>query len=544
MKKKIFRKLNTKLMLLFASFAVLMGVFISVFSYRITWNQATSFYSEKARQAATLAAGHVDGDRVARYLETMETDEAYEDMEAALTGIKRSMGLSYLYVFIPGGDSFTYIVDIQLEDEDPDYFSDLGDIFEYTEAEYKNLLPDVEARQASQKVIVATSSLFFGTAVTSWAPVLNSAGEVAAMVEADITLDQVAASIRNALTVMLGVYLSMILLMIAFQSVVLRQMITLPLQKLTERTLQFASGEELSEFVDDIKTGDELQTLSESFGKMAQDITVYTQEKSAMAANQERIATELHVATGIQQSMLPCIFPAFPEREEFDIYATMDPAKEVGGDFYDFFMVDDRHLAIVAADVSGKGVPAALFMVIGKTLIKDHTLPGSDLGEVFTRVNDLLCESNREGLFITAFEGVLDLVTGEFNFVNAGHEMPFICRVKENYAVHKIKPGFVLAGMEGMHYRAGSTTLAPGDRIFQYTDGVTEATNADNTLYGMERLERVLNANRDKTPAELLPAVKADIDRFVGDAPQFDDITMLCLEYKCRMEAENERDDH
>ena len=211
------------------------------------------------------------------------------------------------------------------------------------------------------------------------------------------------------------------------------------------------------------------------------------------------------------------------------------PAKEVGGDFYDFFMVDERHLAIVMADVSGKGVPAALFMVIGKTLIKDHTQPGRDLGEVFSEVNDLLCESNSEGLFITAFEGVLDLVTGEFNFVNAGHEMPYIYKGR-SFEAYKIKPGFVLAGMEGMRYKAGSMTLEPGDKLFQYTDGVTEATDSANQLYGMERLSDVLNKVKDDTPEAVLDAVKTDIDEFVGDAPQFDDITMLCLEYTKKME--------
>jgi len=254
-------------------------------------------------------------------------------------------------------------------------------------------------------------------------------------------------------------------------------------------------------------------------------------------AREMKSSAELNVATNIQKSMLPCIFPAFPERCEFDIYATMDPAKEVGGDFYDFFMVDDRHLAIVMADVSGKGVPAALFMVIGKTLIKDHTLPDRDLGEVFSKVNNLLCESNSEGLFITAFEGVLDLVTGEFNFVNAGHEMPFICKAGGNFEPYKIRPGFVLAGMEDMKYKAGTMHLDPGDKIFQYTDGVTEATNANNELYGMERLDAILNKVKDETPHGILPAIKEDIDKFVGEAPQFDDITMLCLEYKERMEA-------
>ena len=246
----------------------------------------------------------------------------------------------------------------------------------------------------------------------------------------------------------------------------------------------------------------------------------------------ERISAELNVANHIQTSMLPNLFPAFPEREEFDIYAGMTPAKEVGGDFYDFFMVDDRHLAVVIADVSGKGVPAALFMVIGKTLIKDHTQPGRDLGEIFTEVNELLCESNSEGLFITAFEGVLDLDTGDFVYVNAGHDAPFICRRNGSYEPLAVKAGFVLAGMENTKFSEGRITFAEGDKLFHYTDGVTEATNADNELYGKERLLLVLNKNKGQTPKETLASVKADIDTFVGEAPQFDDVTMLCVEYR------------
>ena len=257
-----------------------------------------------------------------------------------------------------------------------------------------------------------------------------------------------------------------------------------------------------------------------------------------MTAEKERIGAELDVARHIQSSMLPCIFPAFPDRLEFDIYASMDPAREVGGDFYDFFMVDQRHLAVVVADVSGKGVPAALFMVIGKTLIKDHTQPGEDLGQVFTKVNELLCESNSEGLFITAFEGVLDLATGDFTYVNAGHEIPYLYRKGEGFVPHKIRPGFVLAGMEGMKYHAGSIRLQEGDKIFQYTDGVTEAMDQAGSLYGSQRLAEVLNRCQDKEPEALLKAVKEDINAFVGQAQQFDDITMLCLEFRKKMGEE------
>jgi sigma-B regulation protein RsbU (phosphoserine phosphatase) len=314
-----------------------------------------------------------------------------------------------------------------------------------------------------------------------------------------------------------------------------------PINKIRDASRSMVENLENEESMEvSVKTGNEIEELFDSFKEMYGDVRDYINQLSVVTAEKERIGAELDVAAHIQASMLPCIFPAFPERKEIDIYATMDPAKEVGGDFYDFFMVDDRHLAIVMADVSGKGIPAALFMVIGKTLIKDHTTPGRDLGKVFTAVNNLLCEANSEGLFITAFEGVLDLVTGEFNFVNAGHEMPFVCKADGAFEPYKIRPGFVLAGMEGMRYRAGSMILEPGDKIFQYTDGVTEATNIHNELYGMERLEVILNKVKCGTSHEILPAVKADVDEFVGEAPQFDDITMLCLEYKERMEIKED----
>ncbi len=305
-----------------------------------------------------------------------------------------------------------------------------------------------------------------------------------------------------------------------------------PITSLTEDVEKIGGGN--LDYKSSIKTGDEIQTLSESFEKMTNSLNEHIKNLTEVTAENERIGTELNVATHIQASMLPCIFPAFPNRDEFDVFATMTPAKEVGGDFYDFFMVDNNHLAIVMADVSGKGVPAALFMVIAKTLIKDHTYPGANLGDVFTDVNRLLCESNSGELFVTAFEGVIDIVTGEFRYVNAGHEMPFICKKGEKYKPFKIRPGFVLAGMEGMKYKEGSLILEPGDKIFQYTDGVTEATDINNQLYGMERLEKVLGDNADKSVSELLPAIKADIDKFIGTAPQFDDITMLCCEFKKR----------
>ncbi len=277
---------------------------------------------------------------------------------------------------------------------------------------------------------------------------------------------------------------------------------------------------------------DEVSDLAQAFNDMTKSLKDYISDLTSLTAEKERIGAELNVATSIQSSMLPSIFPNFAGSDKFDIYATMNPAKEVGGDFYDFFMIDDKHIVIVVADVSGKGIPAALFMVIGKTLIKDHTGLKTNLSDVFYEVNNLLCESNSENLFITAFEAVINLETGHFTYVNAGHEMPYIYRKGKDWQPEQMKPGFVLAGMENMKFTTGELYLKPGDKVFQYTDGVTEATNAKNELYGMDRLKEALDANSDKKMFDLLPAVKADIDKFVGEAPQFDDITMLGFEFK------------
>lgn len=242
--------------------------------------------------------------------------------------------------------------------------------------------------------------------------------------------------------------------------------------------------------------------------------------------------TELRVASNIQKDMLPCIFPAFPERREFDIYATMEPAKEVGGDFYDFFLVDDSHLAVVIADVSGKGVPAALFMVIAKTLIKNHTQLEKQPEEVFTAVNNQLCENNEEGMFVTAFMGILELNTGKFTYVNAGHNPPLIKKAGGRFKYLPLTSGFVLAGMENICYSQSELFLQRGDHIFLYTDGVTEATNNYGELFGEPRLYTTMNAGNEQSLETLLTTVKKEIDHFVGGADQFDDITMLAVAYK------------
>lgn len=378
----------------------------------------------------------------------------------------------------------------------------------------------------------------YGWLCSASAPIKDSDGSVIGVALVDISMNKIMSDRQGFLLSLILITAVLAFIIAAFVLFLINKFLLMPINVLSKAASLFVSGKK-DESVDssliaelDIKTGDEIERLSESVKQMEIDLNTYIEELTAATAEKERIGAELDVATRIQASMLPCIFPAFPDREDFEVYATMSPAKEVGGDFYDFFMVDEDHLAIVMADVSGKGVPAALFMVIGKTLIKDHTTSGKDLGEVFCEVNQLLCESNSEELFITAFVGILNLKTGRFNYVNAGHEIPFIAKKNEKFKPYKIPSAFVLAGMENIKYKSGELQLEPGDKIFQYTDGVTEATNKENQLFGMNRLEETLSELSDKTPVEILKGVKRDVDEFVGEAEQFDDMTMLCLEYR------------
>jgi sigma-B regulation protein RsbU (phosphoserine phosphatase) len=272
--------------------------------------------------------------------------------------------------------------------------------------------------------------------------------------------------------------------------------------------------------------------LAGVFQKMVLDLETYIENMTKATAEKERIGAELSIATKIQASMLPRIFPPFPDRNEFDIYASMLPAKEVGGDFYDFFMVGTNKLAVVIADVSCKGVPAALFMVVAKTLIKYNAQEGKPLKEVFDTVNNLLCENNDAGMFVTAFMGILDIPTGKFSFVNAGHNAPLIKRVDGKYEFLKIKPALILAAFEGTAYREDETDLLPGDMLYLYTDGVTEAMNTENELFSDPRLLETANRYKDCDVKELLESIKKEVDLFANGAEQADDVTMLALRYK------------
>ena len=305
-------------------------------------------------------------------------------------------------------------------------------------------------------------------------------------------------------------------------------------QPLNNITRQIASlSEDNLEFTmkNEYRTGDEIEVLAESFAKISHKTVLYLDKVRTVTAEKERISTELQMANQIQESMLPSIFPAFPERKEFDIYAIMDPAREVGGDFYDFFLIDEDHLCVVMADVSGKGVPAALFMMISKIILQSCAMLGRSAGEILTKTNEALCSNNKMEMFVTVWLGILEISTGKVTAANAGHEYPVMMRGGK-FEIVKDKHGLVIGGLDGIKYREYEMQLEPGDKLFLYTDGVVEATRNNSELFGTERMLKALNKMASGRPYEILRSVRSAVDDFVGDDEQFDDLTMLCLEYR------------
>lgn len=281
----------------------------------------------------------------------------------------------------------------------------------------------------------------------------------------------------------------------------------------------------------DIRTGDEIQELADAFNRMTADLKEYIKNLTETTAAKERIQSELKVATDIQASLLPRLFPAFPDRPELDIFASMDPAKEVGGDFYDFFFIDQDNLCFLIADVAGKGVPAALYMMVAKTLLKSE---GQRLGapdRILSYVNKVLAADNDNCMFATVFCAILDVTSGEVRFANAGHNPPLLIDSQGvRYLV--LKAGFVLGPMPDAIYQTERLTLQPGDTLFLYTDGVTEATNRADELYGETRLLNALRSRPQDELAQMIHHIRAEVSQHADGAPQSDDVTMMALRYR------------
>lgn len=408
---------------------------------------------------------------------------------------------------------------------------------------YKDLI----SKMASGKSGVTTAQINESEYYAAFSPMVTTGWSLGAVSKADEILapsyeiqNVINSSVENTensiksnlfkIFIRFFVILVILSIIIYIAGIKLSKEISSPIKKLSRQAKIIGEGKFSSRIK--VNSNDEIGVLSNSFNKMAENLNLYMENLKKTTAEKEKIHSELMIAKKIQKSMLPCIFPAFPERSDFDIYALMDPAREVGGDFYDFFFVDKKHLAVVIADVSGKGVSAALFMVIAKILIKNQLQIGDSPEKALEQVNNRLCENNEAGMFVTAFTGIIDIETGEFVFSNAGHNPPLVYHSESNqYQFIKSPKGFVLGGMPNMKYTKEKMFFKREDSLFLYTDGVTEAMNPQGELFSKERLESILNnaSTKKLKIKDIITHLRKEIDKFADGAERSDDITMLAF---------------
>ena len=378
----------------------------------------------------------------------------------------------------------------------------------------------------------------YGWLCTTGVPIFNDDGSIASFILADVSLEELLHGMRS-FTILYTIATILTVLLLGFLlSRHIRKNMVEPINMIAKAAEAYVKDKKDGGTLSEnhfkglgIDTGDEIENLYFTLSDMEKDLNAYEEDLTKAIQEQQRIGTELDLAKRIQEDMLPTIFPPFPERKDFDVYASMIPAKEVGGDFYDYFLIDDDHLCIIMADVSGKGVPAALFMMASKILLKTTAMAIPEPGKILARVNNQICSNNSLEMFVTAWLGILELSTGKLTAANAGHEYPIIRQHGGRYELYRDKHGFVMGGMEGMEYKEYEVLLKPGSEVFLYTDGVTEATSEKNEQFGTKRLLESLNSGLAPELKGVLERVNDAVDVFVGDAPQFDDITMLCLYY-------------
>ena len=496
-------------------------------------------YSEEAFHTAFTAALEVDGNRIAAYAESGGTTEEYENVRKRLDLLCNSTDSTFIYVITPDRSDYghiTFLFSTQNRKSPYDPY-EFGYVRETTNDEYREKYRALYDGTTGRELVIRDKGYIeTDPHITAMVPIRNAGNAVKAILCVQRQMDILSAARR---TYVRKVYLIMLILAAVVtlgQWLYLKKVLLEPLKKIIAEAGRFAAENvrpkrKLGEV---ISNRDEIGMLAWSIDRMEDQVVDYVENLTKVTAEKERIGTELALAKRIQAGMLPNLFPAFPDREEFDIYATMNPAKEVGGDFYDFFLIDHDHLGMVIADVSGKGVPAALFMMASKILLYNYSISGRRPSEILAEVNTQICAHDHEDMFVTVWLGILDLTSGKLTAANAGHEYPVLRDPGGSFAFVKDKHGFVLGGMENMKYQDYELQLSPGTRLFLYTDGVTEAENEDVQLFGMERLLAALNKKPDGTPQEILDTVHEEVSAFVGEAAQFDDLTRMCLQYNGR----------
>ena len=537
--KSLAFKTMLRLIIIVLAVSLAAAAVIGVLTYVNMEAELRNYTYEAALKGTLLSSAGPDEDinkSISTFLETGKTDEAYDDLFLNVLLINDDYELERCDIFIPHEDHVTYLMSTtdttvgeSLRKEAPYYGNEKDYVTRAAEAKPEELDPD-----KSKKENIYTENVKDGVKLgTYYTPVLDKDGNAVAVFAASFSSDKVGKTIFQLTALLIGISLSVMLVSVIIFFFSIRAHVIKPVAKLTKSVRNVKESVENKQPVStDIRTGDEIEELAVAFEDMSKDLIGYIDENTRITAEKQRIDTELSLATGIQAGMLPDKFPAFPDRTDFDIYASMKPAKEVGGDFYDFFLIDENRLGIVMADVSGKGVPAALFMMHSKILLKSYTLMKQTPKAALEEVNRQICEHNPEEMFVTVWLGVLDLKTGLFTAANAGHERPAVKQAGEHFELYKDKHGVVVGYMDGVRFKEYELQLTKGAKLFLYTDGVAEATDAHEELFGTDRMIEALRTAEDKSPKEILAAVDAAVDKFVGTAPQFDDLTMLCIEYK------------
>ena len=516
---------------------VILSLAVAFIGYRSFTDGMLELYEKGAVEIAQTAADEIDAEQLNEYEATGGTTAEYMEVRSRMDRLCNSSEATFIYVIRPDLTDYGHITflfsTINRNSSYTEY--DFGYVRETTNDDYRTKYRALYEGTSSSEIVIRDRGYIETDAhITAMVPLKGKDGRTQAVLCVQRQMENLTAVRNRFVRIVLLVLTLLVILIIVAQNFYMRRVLLKPLTKITEEAARFAAQEKTTgkKLTDTVRNRDEIGKLAGSIDQMEEQITRYIEELTRATAEKERISTELSLATRIQADMLPNVFPAFPERGEFDIHASMIPAKEVGGDFYDFFLIDHDHLALVIADVSGKGVPAALFMMASKIMIQNIALSGASPKEILETTNDRICQSNREEMFVTVWFGILDLRTGLLTAANAGHEYPAVTRSDGKFELVKDRHGFVIGGMEGIRYIEYELKLKPGQELFLYTDGVPEATDASGELYGTERMIKALNSSIRLEPREVLEMVKADVDRFVGDAPQFDDLTMLCVKYK------------
>ncbi len=550
--KRIHGKLARRVTVGFILAGIILGLITVLTSYQSFYTSISRQYQETAYMVADTVSTYITVDDLEYYVKIAksqdmdkirETEESkkYLAIWQKIENLRTSMQLNDIYIVYYTAEEMRAYDGVKEDWQPLHYVFDClpaeadGWLGATTSMNPKNreLFAEVpETGQKQKKPIISNGD--FGYNMTGLRPVTErDGGDVIAIIGVEIPMRRLQSEMRMFAIRTFGITILGIMLIMILIVSHLNKSVVLPVIGIAEEVKIFGeTGNKVSEELPKIKTGDEIEMLAKSIVDMEHGIIAYVDDIARVTAEKERIGTELQVATQIQADMLPQIFPAFPGRDEFDVYAIMDPAKEVGGDFYDFFLVDDDHLALVIADVSGKGVPAALFMVIAKTLIKNKAQTGVVSPSVICEeVNNQLCEGNEAALFVTVWLAILEISTGKGIAANAGHEDPALRRKDGTWELVSYDHDLPLATMEELPFEEHEFQLYPGDTLYVYTDGVPEATNASDELYGTDRMVECLNRSQSTTLKGLLDDVCEDVAKFVGDAQQFDDMTMLGFYY-------------